>query len=59
MIPTLDALRFVEALAALREAQRAGRPFELVLHDLQMPSCGRLHLAQADQQDRRSPGPPS
>jgi len=46
MIPTLTA-GFVEAFAALREAQQAGRPFDLVLTDLQMPHADGFTLAQA------------
>jgi CheY-like chemotaxis protein len=46
MIPTLTA-GVVEALAALREAQQAGRPFDLVLTDFQMPHADGFTLAQA------------
>jgi PAS domain S-box-containing protein len=46
MIPTLTA-SVVEALAALREAQQAGRPFDLVLTDFQMPHADGFTLALA------------
>ena len=46
MIPTLTA-GVVEALVALREAQQAGRPFDLVLTDFQMPHADGFTLAQA------------
>ncbi len=49
MIPTLAA-GVVEALAALREAQQAGRPFDLVLTDFQMPRCGWLHPGAGHQE---------
>ncbi len=46
MTPTLTS-SVAEALAALHEAQQAGRPFDLVLTDFQMPHADGFTLAEA------------
>jgi two-component system sensor histidine kinase/response regulator len=50
MVPTLAASA-PEALAALRVAQEAGRPFALVLTDVQMPDADGFTLVEAIKQD--------
>jgi signal transduction histidine kinase/CheY-like chemotaxis protein len=55
MVPTL-AVSVLEALAALRVAQEAGRPFTLVLTDIQMPVADGFALAAAIKKDPASAG---
>ena len=50
MVPTLAASAS-EALAALRVAQESGRPFPLVLTDVQMPDADGFTLAEAIKKD--------
>jgi two-component system sensor histidine kinase/response regulator len=50
MVPTLAA-SVADALAALRVAQDSGRPFRLVLTDVQMPDVDGFALAEAIRQD--------
>ena len=50
MVPTLAASA-PEALAALRVAQESGRPFPLVLTDVQMPDADGFTLAEAIKKD--------
>ena len=50
MVPTLAA-SVPEALAALRAAQESGRPFRLVLTDVQMPDADGFTLAEAIKKD--------
>jgi signal transduction histidine kinase/DNA-binding response OmpR family regulator len=50
MVPTLAA-SVPEALAALRVAQESGRPFPLVVTDVQMPDVDGFTLAGAIRQD--------
>ncbi len=50
MAPTLSA-SVPDALAALRAAQQSGRPFALVLADVQMPDADGFELAAAIKQD--------
>ena len=50
MVPTLAA-SVPEALAALRVAQESGRPFALVLTDVQMPDADGFTLAEAIKKD--------
>jgi two-component system sensor histidine kinase/response regulator len=50
MVPTL-ASGASEALAAMRTAQKAGRPFPLVLTDAQMPDADGFSLAEAINKD--------
>ncbi len=50
MVPTLAASA-PEALAALRAAQESGRPFHLVLTDVQMPDVDGFTLAEAIKKD--------
>jgi signal transduction histidine kinase/DNA-binding response OmpR family regulator len=50
MVPALAA-GASEALAALRIAQEAGRPFPLVLTDVQMPDADGFALVEAIKQD--------
>lgn len=50
MVPTLVASA-ADALAALHEAQHAGRPFRLVLTDAQMPQTDGFMLAEAIKTD--------
>jgi CheY-like chemotaxis protein len=45
-----------EALAALREAQRTGKPFSLVLTDAQMPGMDGFSLAEAIKRDSATAG---
>src|SRR5947209_16911712 len=46
MVPTLAA-SVPDALTALRVAQASGRPFRLVLTDVQMPDADGFTLAEA------------
>jgi two-component system sensor histidine kinase/response regulator len=50
MVPTL-ANSAIDALAALRAAQQAGRPFSLVLTDFQMPDADGFTLTAAIKND--------
>ena len=50
MVPT-RASSMPEGLAALRTAQEAGRPFALVLADVQMPEADGFSLAEAIKKD--------
>jgi CheY-like chemotaxis protein len=50
MVPTLAA-RVPDALFALRAAQASGRPFHLVLADVQMPDVDGFSLAEAITRD--------
>jgi two-component system, sensor histidine kinase and response regulator len=50
MVPTL-ASRMLEGLAALRVAQESGRPFALVLADVQMPDGDGFSFAEAIKRD--------
>ena len=50
MVPTLTA-SVPAALAALRSAQKSGRPFDLVLTDFLLPDADGLILVQAIKKD--------
>ena len=50
MVPT-TASSTAEALAALRAAQESGRPFALVIADVQMPDADGFSLAEAIKKD--------
>ncbi len=50
MVPTLTA-SVPEALAALRSAQKSGRPFDLVLTDFLLPDADGFILAEAIKKD--------
>jgi signal transduction histidine kinase/DNA-binding response OmpR family regulator len=50
MVPTLT-VSVPDALAALRAAQQAGKPFPLVLTDVQMPEADGFALVEAIKQD--------
>jgi two-component system sensor histidine kinase/response regulator len=50
MVPTLAATA-PEALAALRAAQESGKPFRLVLTDVQMPGSDGFSLVEAIKKD--------
>ena len=50
MVPTLVP-SVSDALAALRAAQKSGRPFPLVLADVQMPGADGFALAEAIKKD--------
>jgi signal transduction histidine kinase/DNA-binding response OmpR family regulator len=56
MAPTSTA-SVPEALAAVRAAKEAGRPFDLVLADVQMPSADGFTLAEAIVSDPAISGP--
>jgi CheY-like chemotaxis protein len=55
MVATLAASA-PEALAALREAQKSGNPFSLVLTDAQMPGMDGFSLAEAIRRDSATAG---
>jgi two-component system sensor histidine kinase/response regulator len=55
MVPMLVA-SVPEALAALREAQESGRPFPLVVTDVQMPEVDGFTLVDAIKQDPTTAG---
>jgi two-component system sensor histidine kinase/response regulator len=57
MIPTL-ATGVAEALAKLRAAQGAGKPFQLVVTDVQMPEADGFALAAAARKDAATAGVP-
>jgi signal transduction histidine kinase/CheY-like chemotaxis protein len=56
MVPVSSA-SVAEALAALRAAKESGRPFDLVLADVQMPSADGFTMAEAITSDPSINGP--